>query len=244
MTWSIVARDAESGALGIAIASRVVAVGAMCPHIRQGIGAVSSQSFTNPLYGPDALNAMASGLSIADALEPLIAADQGRAWRQVHGIDADGTPFGYTGASCVAWNGMRSSHGVSVAGNMISGPEVVDACHASFVRRPDLAFPERLLTALAMGELAGGDKRGKQSAALLVVGDRPYPIVDIRVDEHPEPIGELRRIHDIFVETRIPYLSTMATRENPAGIFDPKERADAVAAYIAERSASGGAKAT
>ena len=238
MTWSIVARDEATGALGIAIASRVVAVGAMCPHIRQGIGAISSQSFTNPLYGPDALDAMADGLSISEALTPLIAADEGRAWRQVHGVAADGTPFGYTGASCVAWNGMRSSHGVSVAGNMISGQEVVDACHASFIGRPDLPFHDRLLTALTMGELAGGDKRGKQSAALLVVGDRPYPMVDIRVDEHAEPILELRRIHDLFVETRIPYLSTMATRENPSGIFDPKARAEAVAAYIANQSAA------
>lgn len=231
MTWSIIARDAATGDLGIAIASRVIAVGAVCPWLKAGVGAVSTQSYTNPLYGEDVLAAMAAGLDPEAAIGQTTAADGGQDWRQVHAVDALGRVFAYTGKSCVDWHGSAAGDGVSVAGNMLSGPEVVAATLAAWEAGGGKAFPRRLLDALIAGDAAGGDKRGKQSAALKVAGVERLLKIDLRVDEAAEPLPELSRILDLFLEERAPYYSALATRRRPAGYFTPEDREAIAAGY-------------
>jgi uncharacterized Ntn-hydrolase superfamily protein len=219
MTWSIVARDA-SGAFGIAIASRFFAVGALCPHIRSGVGAVATQALVNPLYAGPALDALAQGLSPQAALRQVTAPDDGREHRQIHLIDAQGRTAAHTGSACIDWCGHTAGAGYSVAGNMLAGPQVVSATAAAYEAASHLPFAERLIAALAAGEAAGGDKRGKQAAALLVHTTEDYPALDIRVDDHAEPIEELRRLYDVSLERFQPFNACLPSRARPAGITD------------------------
>jgi uncharacterized Ntn-hydrolase superfamily protein len=219
MTWSIIARD-SSGAFGIAIASRFFAVGALCRHVRSGVGAVATQALVNPLYGPAALDALARGTPPQQAIEQLTAADAGRDHRQLHAIDAQGRTAAHTGASCIEWCGHQAGEGYSVAGNMLAGPQVVAQTARAYEAGASLPFPERLIAALAAGEAAGGDKRGKQAAALLVYTTEEYPALDIRVDDHAEPIAELRRLHEVSLERYQPFTACLPSRARPAGITD------------------------
>lgn len=232
MTWSIVARDAATGGFGVAVASKVLAVGGLCPWAAAGVGALSTQSYTNPLYGPDVLGRLRDGADIESAIKAVTGADDGRDWRQTHGVDGHGRAFAYTGAACVDWNGHRTGDGVSVAGNMLAGPDVVAATYDAWTKGGDLAFPERLLGALKAGEDAGGDKRGKQSAAIKVVTTEDWPAVDLRVDDAAEPIAELQRLLALFLNQRAPYYATLATRAEPSGIFDPVARERVAAGYF------------
>jgi uncharacterized Ntn-hydrolase superfamily protein len=219
MTWSIIARDV-SGAFGIAIASRFFAVGALCRHIRSGAGAVATQALVNPLYGPAMLDALAGGLEPAQAVAQVTAADEGREHRQLHAIDAQGRTAAHTGAACIEWCGHTAGTGYSVAGNMLAGPQVISATAAAYEAAAGLPFSERLIAALAAGEAAGGDKRGKQAAALLVYTTEEYPALDIRVDDHADPIGELRRLHEVSLERYQPFTACLPSRARPAGITD------------------------
>jgi uncharacterized Ntn-hydrolase superfamily protein len=197
MTWSIVARDA-SGALGIAVASRFFAVGAMCPRARAHIGALSTQALCNPLYAPAALDLMAESIDPRDIVAHLTAGDAGRDHRQLHMIDAQGRVAAHTGRACIDWCGHRAGSGYSVAGNMLIGSRVVEDTAAAYEANAQLPFAERLVIALAAGEAAGGDKRGKQAAALRIHGDDDYPRLDIRVDDHEDPVPELGRLLDLY----------------------------------------------
>ena len=219
MTWSIIARDA-SGALGIAIASRFFAVGALCPHARSGVGAVATQALVNPLYAVPALDGLAQGLAPAQVIERITAADEGRDQRQVHLISADGRSAAYTGASCVSWCGDTAGAGYSVAGNMLAGPQVIEATASEYAANAQLPFAERLIVALAAGEAAGGDKRGKQAAALLVTTTEDYCALDIRVDDHEEPIQELQRLYQKSLERFQPFVACLPSHARPAGITD------------------------
>jgi uncharacterized Ntn-hydrolase superfamily protein len=219
MTWSIIARDA-GGAFGIAIASRFFAVGALCPHIRSGVGAVATQALVNPLYARPALAALEAGVPAQQVLQQVTAPDDGRDHRQIHLIDARGQSAAYTGASCIAWCGHTAGQGYSVAGNMLAGPQVISASAAAYEAASGLPFAERLIAALAAGEAAGGDKRGKQGAALLVHTTEDYPALDIRVDDHVEPIQELRRLYDVSLERYQPFTACLPSRARPAGITD------------------------
>lgn len=219
MTWSIIARDA-SGAFGIAIASRFFAVGALCPHIRPGVGAVSTQALVNPLYGPAALEALAQGLAPHQVIEQITGGDEGRDHRQVHAIDAFGRTAVHTGAACIDWCGHQAGEGFSVAGNMLAGPQVIQATAAAYRDNAKLPFAQRLIAAMAAGDAAGGDKRGKQAAALRVHTTEDYPALDIRVDDHAEPIQELQRLYDKSLERFQPFTACLPSREHPAGITD------------------------
>jgi uncharacterized Ntn-hydrolase superfamily protein len=219
MTWSIIARDA-SGAFGVAIASRFFAVGALCPHARSGIGAVATQALVNPLYAAPALDKLAQGIAPAQIIEQLTAADEGCAHRQLHLIGADGKSAAYTGASCIDWCGSTAGDGFSVAGNMLAGPQVIEATAAAYQASSGLPFAERLIAALAAGDAAGGDKRGKQAAALRVHTTEDYCALDIRVDDHPEPIQELRRLYDKSLERYQPFTACLPSHQRPAGITD------------------------
>ena len=195
MTWSIIARDAATGAFGVAIATRFFACGALCPHARSGVGALSTQALVNPHYGPQGLVLLSAGIPAAEVVEQLVAPDEGREQRQLHVVDAAGRVAQHTGKQCVDWCGAVAGEGFSVAGNMLAGPRVIAETAEAFkkTRKP---FAERLIAALEAGEAAGGDKRGKQSAALLVCTTEEYPQLDIRVDDHAEPLVELRRLYD------------------------------------------------
>ncbi|HJU24976.1 MAG TPA: DUF1028 domain-containing protein [Casimicrobiaceae bacterium] len=219
MTWSIVARDA-SGAFGVAVASRFFAVGALCPYARSGVGAVSTQALVNPRYGPMALDRLAQGETAAHAIELVIANDAGRDQRQVHVVDAAGETAAHTGAQCIEWCGHATAEGFSVAGNMLVGPVVIEATARAYREHAHLSFAERLIVAMQAGEAAGGDKRGKQAAALRIVTTEDYPMLDLRVDDHAEPLVELRRLFEVSLERYQAFVSCLPSRTNPVGIID------------------------
>lgn len=238
MTWSIVARD-SSGAFGIAIASRFFAVGALCPHGRSGVGAVSTQALVNPLYGARALALLAGGQPPDEVVRRLAAADEGRDHRQVHVIDSAGRTAAYTGAQCIEWCGHTSGPGYSVAGNMLVGAAVLEASARAYAAAAGLPFAERLLAALDAGDAAGGDKRGRQSAALAIHTTEEYPALDLRVDDHEQPFVELRRLYEKSLERFQAFAACLPTRAQPAGITDRAEierRVEAFAAARARRS--------
>lgn len=240
MTWSIIARDPASGHLGIAIASRFFAVGSLCPHIRTGAGALATQALMNPFFGELGLKRLGEGRSAAWTIADLVACDTGREHRQVHAIDAAGEIAAHTGTSCVDWCGHRSGAGVSVAGNMLTGPRVVDATLDTFQSLEGAALGLRLLEALKAGEEAGGDKRGKQSAALLLHCGEDYAALDIRVDDHAEPINELFRLYEVAHQRFLPFSQALPTRANPAGVTDRAKIDAEVARWLKARDDEGG----
>ena len=203
MTFSIVARDPATGDLGIAVASKFLAVGSVVPHARAGVGAIATQALANVSYGPDGLDLLAGGTSASDAVGRLTGADDGRDHRQLGIVDAHAGAATYTGSACIPWAGGRTADGVAVQGNILTGADVVDAVIETYLAARGTAFPERLMAALAAGDLRGGDRRGRQSAALFIVregggyGGGNDRWLDLRVDDHETPIPELRRILDI-----------------------------------------------
>ncbi len=199
MTFSIVARDPQTGELGIAVQSKFLAVGAVVPWAKAGVGAIATQSWANTSYGPLGLQLLAEGLSASDALAQLISTDEGRASRQVGIVAATGEPATYTGNGCYRWAGGLVGEHYACQGNILVGQETVQAMAQTFEQTPGYLC-DRLVAALAAGQAAGGDSRGQQSAALLVVresggyGGYNDRFIDLRVDDHPQPITELARI--------------------------------------------------
>jgi uncharacterized Ntn-hydrolase superfamily protein len=234
MTWSIVARDETTGALAVAAATRFFAVGARVPFIESGVGAVATQGLVNPYYGIDGLRLLRSGQPPEASLEAMIARDPGASHRQVHIIDAAGRLAVHTGLQCLEWSGQVSGRGVSVAGNMLSGPEVLSATLAEFSRSRALPFQRRLIEAMRAGEAVGGDRRGKQSASLIIVGANEWSVLDLRVDDHLEPISELARLEEVSRREWMIYRRFIPTRSDPAGVTDHKTIDAAVGATDAE----------
>ena len=230
MTWSILARDAD-GRLGIAIASRFFAVGALCMHTRRGVGALSTQALMNPSYGPAGLDLLAQGLDAAVVVARLTAADAGQAQRQVHVLPASGPAAAHTGASCTDWCGHKVLDDFSVAGNMLAGPQVLQATADAFMAQAERPLAERLLAALAAGEAAGGDKRGKQAAALRIQGDEDHVELDLRVDDHAEPVAELQRLYGVSLERFQPFVACLAGRHNSVGELDRSRIEARIAAF-------------
>jgi uncharacterized Ntn-hydrolase superfamily protein len=201
MTFSIIARDPADGTFGVAVSTAVPCTGAYVPHVRASVGAIATQSHVNVRLGIDGLRLLELGLSPEAALTSLLAEDEHAALRQAAGIDARGRVFAYSGAECVDWYGHRTGGHYSVQGNMLVGQETIDAMAEAFERsRGHLS--ERLLRALEAGQAAGGDKRGRESAALLVAPFRGDELtkLDLRVDYHPDPVAELRRMFDALGE--------------------------------------------
>jgi uncharacterized Ntn-hydrolase superfamily protein len=204
VTFSIVASDVQAGQLGVAVASKFLAVGAVVPRLEAEVGAIATQAFANTRYGPDGLDHLRDGASAREALDALLAADAGRDDRQAGIVDARGRGATHTGDSCLPWAGGRAGAGYTVQGNILTGPDVVEAMAATYeASRGDLA--DRLLLALAAGDAAGGDRRGRQSAAIAVVapaggyGGHDDRLVDLRVDDHADPVTELSRLYGIHV---------------------------------------------
>jgi uncharacterized Ntn-hydrolase superfamily protein len=220
MTWSIIARDSATGQFGIAVATRFFAVGARVPHIAAGVGAIATQALVNPYYGIDGVRLLREGHSSRDILKTLIAADAGHASRQLHIMDATGRTAAHTGSECVDWCGHIEGDGFSIAGNMLAGARVLDDTAAAYVGGERLPFAQRLIAAMQSGEAAGGDKRGKQSAALLIHGEEEWSALDLRVDDHADPLSELERLEQVSRERWVHFRQFLPTRKNPAGITD------------------------
>jgi uncharacterized Ntn-hydrolase superfamily protein len=198
MTWSIVAHDPNREAFAVVVATKAFAVGAYCPFVRTGVGAVSTQSITNRYLGPAILDAMARGLAPAAAIEGALAGDEGRGLRQVHAVDSKGRTAAWTGQNCVEWCGSVSAGGISVAGNMLAGEATIAATLTAWKAGSDRLMPDRMMAAMEAGEAAGGDRRGKQSAAMVMVTTEDFPDLSLRVDDHTDPLGELRRLLGIW----------------------------------------------
>jgi uncharacterized Ntn-hydrolase superfamily protein len=199
VTYSIVARDPQTGDFGIAVQSKFLAVGAVVPWARAGVGAIATQAFANVAYGPQGLDLLADGYAADEVLRRLVAADDGREHRQVGVVDAQGRSATHTGRDCFAWAGGRTGENFAAQGNILADAPVVDGLVDTFLAggRP---FPELLVACLAAAEEAGGDRRGRESASLLVVrhaggfGGGNDRWIDMRVDQHDDPIGELGRV--------------------------------------------------
>jgi uncharacterized Ntn-hydrolase superfamily protein len=230
MTWSIIARDAASGAFGVAIATRFFAVGALCPHAQSGVGALSTQALINPHYGPQGLELLRERVPAAEIVKRLVAPDEGREQRQVHVIDAAGRIGQHTGKQCIDWCGAVTGDGFSVAGNMLAHGNVVGDTAQAY-RKNKGSFPERLIAALEAGEAAGGDKRGKQSAALLIYSTEDYADLDLRVDDHADPLAELRRLYDKAHERFIPFMRCGPRKASPWGTLDRARIEEEIARY-------------
>ena len=219
MTWSILVRDPASGALGAAVATRFFAVGALCIHVEGGVAALATQALINPMYALHGMARLRAGEAPEAVAATLLGGDAGRGHRQLHMIDAAGRISQHTGADCVAWCGAVRGADVSVAGNMLAGPRVIEATLAAF-QHASGSLAERLLTALEAGEAVGGDKRGKQSAALKVCTRNPYPDLDIRADDNPDPLAELRRLHRVSLERFAVFRRFLPGTDSPCGVFD------------------------
>ncbi|QQS14262.1 MAG: DUF1028 domain-containing protein [Rhodospirillales bacterium] len=234
MTWSIIARDPATGCLGIAVATRFFAVGGRVPFIRSGVGAVATQALVNPLYGPRGLRLLEDGIAADEVVRLLAAADAGREHRQLHVMDRDGRSAARTGAECVAWCGHVIGDGFSIAGNMLAGPAVVEETARAYIEGlAALPFARRLVTALVAGEAAGGDKRGRQSAALLIHGVEEYSDLDLRVDDHVDPLAELARLEAVSRQRWTHFRKFLPGRDSPAGITDRAAIDAGIAASIA-----------
>jgi uncharacterized Ntn-hydrolase superfamily protein len=220
MTWSIIARDETTGRFGIAVATRFFAVGSRVPYIASGLGAIATQALVNPYYGIDGLNLLRDGKSPRDIVETLIAADGGHASRQLHIMDAGGRIASHTGKDCVDWCGHIEGSGFSIAGNMLAGAQVLEETAKAYSYANALPFAQRLIAALFAGEAVGGDKRGKQSAALLIHGNDEWSDLDLRVDDHTDPLAELARLEQVSRERWVHFRPFLPTRQNPAGITD------------------------
>jgi uncharacterized Ntn-hydrolase superfamily protein len=203
VTFSIVASDADARDWGVAVASKFPAVGSVVPWARAGIGAVATQSWANTSLGPRGLELMGSGISAEETIRRLIGEDDGREKRQVGMVDVTGSPATFTGSECMEWAGGRMGDGFACQGNILAGPDVVEAMARGFVEA-EADLVDRLLAAVVAGDRAGGDRRGRQSAALLVVreggGYEGYTdrYVDVRVDDHPQAVDELVRVFEIY----------------------------------------------
>ena len=214
-TFSIAARCSRTGMLGVAVSTAVPAVGGLCSYIKEGVGAIATQSWVNPYLGIDGLKLLEEGLSAEEALTKLLADDPGRDSRQMGIVDAQGRVAAYTGASCVTYAGHILGSGFTVQGNMLVGVETINAMAAAAKASEASDLTERLMLVLEAGQAAGGDKRGKQSAALKVFNREAYPWLDIRVDEHRNPVAELRRIFEIAKHQLLTFTKGMPTRANP-----------------------------
>jgi uncharacterized Ntn-hydrolase superfamily protein len=226
MTWSIIAHDNATGQFGIAVATRFFAVGARVPYIAAGLGGIATQALVNPYYGIDGLKLLHEGRDPRDIVENLIAADSGHASRQLHIMDASGRVASHTGSECVDWCGHIEGNGFSIAGNMLAGGRLLDDTAKTYIANEQLPFAQRLVAAMLSGEAAGGDKRGRQSAALLIHGEEEWSDLDLRVDDHPDPLAELQRLEQVSRERWVHFRKYLPSRKNPAGITD-RETIDA-----------------
>ncbi|MGB3554564.1 MAG: DUF1028 domain-containing protein [Jannaschia sp.] len=238
MTWSLIARVGDE--VGVIVASRFFACGAVVPYV--GVrSAVATQAFCNPIWGTEGRARLEAGQHAGEVLADLVARDDGRDHRQAHMMDAAGRFAAHTGAASVPWSGhlLRNDH--SVAGNMLAGPDVLEATSAAFAGS-DAPLPERLIAAMRAGEAAGGDKRGRQAAGLTIHRGEAHAWLDIRADDDADPLAELARLWEVAQERYTAFAEGMPSTENFSGLTDrapiDREIAEAEAARVAQGRAS------
>lgn len=229
MTWSIAAFDQKSGMVGVCVTTKFFGVGSLAPFARSGVGAVATQAFVNPTFGPRGLRLLEEGLTPQQVLEALLASDDGREHRQLAVVDRFGNVAQFTGAECVDWAGHRAGESYAVQGNMLVGQPTIDATAEAFEANANQPLPERLLRAIEAGQAAGGDKRGRQSAALLVYSTEEYPHLDLRVDDSADPVPELRRLFEEAKREFLVFQQFLPTRDNPCGVYQREKLAQVMA---------------
>ena len=215
MTYSLIAKDTD-GSIGLIVASKFFACGAVVPFVSGNV-AVASQAFCNPIWGTEGRARLKAGETASQVLEDLAARDEGRAIRQAHMMDAYGGFAAHTGEDCVDWSGHIIGDGHSVAGNMLAGPRVIEATSESYLANAALPFAERLITAMVAGERKGGDKRGRQAAGLTIHRGEDHPWLDLRVDDHADPLAELARLWDVAQERYVHFAKGMPSAERFSG---------------------------
>lgn len=237
MTWSLIARDAD-GSVGLIVASKFFACGGVVPFCGAQV-AVASQAFCNPVWGTEGRKRLAAGERGQEVLDEFVSRDEGRAIRQAHLMDAHGGFAAHTGAECVDWAGHILGDGHSIAGNMLAGPEVLEATSETYMAKSDCPFAERLILAMQAGEAAGGDKRGRQAAGLVIHHGEEHPWLSLRADDHADPLAELARLWDVAQERYVHFTKGMPT----ANAFSGSPTRDGIDAAIAaaeeERKAAG-----
>ena len=212
-TFSITARCKKTGMLGVAVSTARPAVGSLVPYVKTGVGAIATQALVNPYYGIVGLRLLQSGLSANEVKDELLEEDTESDRRQFAIVDINGETAAFTGENTVPWKGHLLGSQFVVAGNMLTGPETLQAMFDTYAALENESLPERLLATLKSGQEAGGDKRGKQSAALYVVHEEDYPLVDIRVDEHIDPVTELMRVYEVCQTDLFPYTHNLLRRK-------------------------------
>ncbi len=217
MTFSIIARCPDSGQFGVAAATFIPAVGKLLTHAEGGVGAVATQARLNPYLGIDGLRLLGQGRPAEEVRDILAQGDPRAEARQFAVIDREGRVASWTGEECLPWAGALERPGLSLQGNRLAGPEVLTDMAGAFESSRGRPLSERLMEALEAGDRAGGDRKGERSATIYVVDREEYPLWDIRVDAHPDPFTELRRLRDIFAAELVPEICNMPTRANPAG---------------------------
>ncbi len=237
MTFSLIARDAD-GQVGLIVASKFFACGAVVPFVGAQV-AVASQAFCNPLWGTEGRARLAAGEAAEAVLADLVARDEGRAIRQAHMMDAQGGFAAHTGADCIDFAGHLQGQWHSVAGNMLTGPEVLRATSEAYLAGADLPFPARLIAAMLAGEAAGGDKRGRQAAGLVIHRGEDHAWLDLRADDHADPLAELTRLWDVAQERYVHFAKGMATRSDFSGTTDRAPIDAGIADALARRRAEG-----
>ncbi|TVT28989.1 DUF1028 domain-containing protein [Salinicoccus cyprini] len=213
-TFSITARCPKTGQLGVAVSTKLPAVGMLVPFVKAGTGAIATQSFVNPYIGIRGLRYLGSGMTAAEAKNKIISEEQDLEYRQFAIVDADGNTAAFSGDECEGYYNHLEGDGFVVAGNMLVNEKTLTDMQRTFVIHSDLELSERLLRALQAGQKAGGDKRGKQSAALKVYDTEDYPLVDLRVDEHEDPVAELTRVYEVAKEQLLPFIPDMPKKHN------------------------------
>jgi uncharacterized Ntn-hydrolase superfamily protein len=220
MTWSIIARDARTGEIAIGVATRFFAVGSRVPFLRAGVGALATQALINPLYGRRGLLLLEAGVPAGDVVRLLTRADAGQGARQLQVMDMEGHFASHTGADCVDWAGSQRGKDCSCAGNMLAGPQVVAETVKIFESNGHLPMARRIVASLKAGEVVGGDKRGKQSAALVIASTEEYSDLDLRVDDHVDPLAELARLEAVSRERWVHFRKFLPRRDDPVGETD------------------------
>jgi uncharacterized Ntn-hydrolase superfamily protein len=233
MTWSLIAHDPKTKQFGIAVATKNFAVGCRVPNITAGVGAVATQALSNPFYGVNGLRLLERGMAAPDVVKTLVAGDDGREHRQVHVMDAAGRIAAHTGKECIDWCGSTSGEGFSVAGNMLAGPQVIEETAKFYAANSTTPFARRMVAAMKAGEAVGGDKRGKQSCALLIYGEEEWPDLDLRVDDHMDPLAELARLEAVSRERWIHFAKFLPSKRDPVGVTDRAQLEAGIAAALA-----------
>ncbi len=222
-TFSIVGRCPRTNMLGVGVASKYLAVGAVCSHTQAGVGAISTQAYGNPYLGIDGLTLLEKGLEVQEILDRLLQQDPGREKRQLIIVNKYGQTVAFTGTQTTPWCGHLRGENYAVAGNMLTGELVIQAMAETFEQSVEEELAERLLQALEAGQRAGGDRRGRQAAHLQVVYTEAWKYVDLRVDEHPDPVVELRRIFEVAKRELFPFRKLYPTRSHPGQDWDLDE---------------------